>query len=461
MLHLTAEDVARLATGRLDGDPDAMLTGVAIDSRTTKPGDLFVALAGERSDGHSFVGDAVARGATAVLVRDATPIPDGATAVLVDDTGAALQRLAAGVRSRLQARCVAITGSSGKTITKELIAAVARTRFATVASEASFNNEIGVPLTILAAERDTEVLVAEVGSRGIGHISSLVPMLRPDVGVVLNVGPAHIGLFGSLENVARAKGELVEGLLSDGVAILNADDHAVAAMASRTRSRTVTFGTATHADVRAEEVSVSAEGTASFTLVLAEGRAQVSLRIPGEHLVSDALAAAAAGSVLGVGLQETASALSSARGPAWRMEVIDAPEGWRVLNDAYNANPASTAAALKTLVTMGRGRRTWALLGEMAELGEHAATEHDRIGRLAVRLGVSRLVVVGERARPLYEAARLEGMTPEEASLVPGPDEALAAVRSALGPEDIVLVKASRAVGLERVAHALAGEASA
>ena len=442
----------------LHGDPDAVADGVAIDSRLAGPGDLFVALPGERADGHSFVDDALRRGATAVLVRDDAPVSAGAPAVRVENTTAALQRLAAAARVRLAGRIVAITGSSGKTVTKELTAAVARARFPTVASPASFNNEIGVPLTILAADGDTQVVVVEIGSRGVGHIAMLMPIVRPDVGVVLNVGPAHLGLFGSLENVALAKGELVEGLAPDGIAVLNADDLAVAEMASRTRARVVTFGTTMGTDVRAENVTLADDGKASFTLVASGGSADVTLAIPGEHLVSDATAAAAAGLALGVDLDAAASALSSARGPAWRMEVTDAPKGWRVVNDAYNANPASTAAALKTLVALGRGRRTWAVLGTMAELGDHSAAEHDRIGRLAVRIGVSRLLVVGEEARPLYEAARHEGMNPDDASIVAGPDEAVAALRASLEPGDVVLVKASRAVGLERVALAIARE---
>ena len=458
MIPLTARAVAEIAHGLLEGDGDVLLTGAAIDSRDAGAGDLFVALTGEHADGHAYAGDAVSRGASAVMARTGADVTGDVPVIRVDDTIAGLQALAAGVRERLDARVVAITGSSGKTITKELTAAVARSRFETIASAASFNNEIGVPLTILEAGERTEVVVSEVGARGIGHIASLMPMLRPDIGVVLNVGPAHIGMFGSLENVAIAKGEIVEGLGAAGVAVLNADDPAVAAMAERTRARTVTFGTAAAADVRAEEVRLSDMGSASFTLVAEDGRADVTLRIPGEHLLADALAAAAVGAVLGIPAGDAAKALSEAAGPRWRMQVLDAPEGWRVVNDAYNANPASTAAALKTLAVLGRGRRTWAVLGYMAELGDTAPVEHDRIGRLAVRLGVGRLVVVGDEARPIFEAARLEGMTPEEATLVPDADAAIALLRSSLASGDVVLVKASRVVGLERVAAAIAGE---
>ena len=458
MIPLTTKTVADMAGGRLEGAGDVMLTGAAIDSRSAGAGDLFVALTGDQTDGHAFAGDAVSRGAAAVMARTGADVAATVPTIRVDDTIAGLQALAAAVRERLDARFVAITGSSGKTITKEFAAAVARSRFETIASAASFNNEIGVPLTILQAAEDTEVVVSEVGARGIGHIASLMPMLRPDIGVVLNVGPAHIGMFGSLENVAIAKGEIVEGLDAAGVAVLNADDPAVAAMAERTRARTVTFGTSAAAEVRAENARLSDAGSASFTLVAGDGRADVTLRIPGEHLLSDALAAAAIGTVLGIPAGDAARALSDAAGPLWRMQVLDAVEGWRVVNDAYNANPASMAAALKTLAVLGRGRRTWAVLGYMAELGETAPVEHDRIGRLAVRLGVGRLVVVGEDARPMFEAARLEGMTPEEATLVADADTAIALLRSSLSPGDVVLVKASRVVGLERVAAAIAGE---
>jgi UDP-N-acetylmuramoyl-tripeptide--D-alanyl-D-alanine ligase len=460
VLALTAETIAALAGGRLDGGhAGAAITGVSIDTRKLEKGGLFVALKGASADGHDFLGDAIERGAGALLVREGADVPAGAAAVRVPDTEAALGALAAGVRGRLTARVVAITGSSGKTITKEMTAAVARTRFRTIASEESFNNEIGVPLTVLAADEGTEVLVAEVGSRGVGHIATLMPVLRPDLGVVVNVGLAHVGMFGSAEAIAVAKGELVESLPDDGAAILNADDPAVDAMASRTSARVVRFGTAAAAaDVRAVDVSLADDASASFTLVAPDGTARVALRLRGEHMIVDALAAAAVGYALNVDVAAIAGALSSVSATAWRMEIVDAPGGWLVINDAYNANPASTIAALKALVRMGRGARTWAVLGYMAELGDHEAAEHDRIGRLAVRLGVSRLVAVGRETRPMFEAARLEGMTPEELTMVAGAGEAIAMLRGALRPGDVVLVKASRAVGLERVAFAISGE---
>ena len=456
MLPLTARAIAELAGGRLaGGNPDVRVTGVTIDTRRLGRGELFVALRGEHADGHSFLDDAVRAGAAAVLVRGDAPVPDGVAVVRVDEPALGLSRLAAGVRERLSARVVAITGSSGKTITKDLTAAVAQARFRTVTSEESFNNEIGVPLTVLRASEETEVLVAEVGSRGVGHIAALMPMLKPHVGVVVNVGVAHIGMFGSADAIATAKGEIVENLPPDGVAVLNADDPAVDAMAERTRARVLRFGTSAAADVRADRVTLDDLALPGFTLVTSSGEADVRLRIAGEHLVSDALAAATVGVALGIRVEEIAAALSEAPGPRWRMQVTDTRGGVRIVNDAYNANPASAAAALKALVAMARGRRTWAVLGAMAELGEHSIAEHDRIGRLVVRLGVRRLVAVGNETRPLYEAARREGMTTEEATLVDGADGALELLRSELEPADVVLVKASRAAGLERVAITL------
>jgi UDP-N-acetylmuramoyl-tripeptide--D-alanyl-D-alanine ligase len=285
--------------------------------------------------------------------------------------------------------------------------------------------------------------------------------VRPDVAVVLNVGAAHIGMFGSTEATAIAKRELVEGLTSSGIAVLNADDPAVDAMAGRVRGRVMRFGTAPAADVRAEGIALGDDARATFTLATANGSAEVRLPIPGEHVVSDALAAAAVGVALGIDAATLASALSRAGVSAWRMQTAEAPGGWRVINDAYNANPNSVAAALKTLVAMGRGRRTWAILGPMAELGDHSTAEHDRIGRLAVRLGVGRLVAVGEETRPLYEAARHEGMTPEEATMTADAGEAIRLVLGSVAAGDVVLVKASRAAGFERIADAIAGEGTA
>lgn len=452
MIPFSLKEVAEATGGRLDGaDPDAILTAVVHDSRAVIPGALFVAIAGDNDDGHRFVADARAAGAIASLVREDADV--AGPVVRVPDTLAGLLALAVAVRARLEATTIAITGSAGKTTTRELTAAAVGTERRVTASARNFNNEIGVPLTICAADASTEVLVVEVGSRGIGHIAALVPAVRPDVAIVTNVGEAHVGMFGSVEATARAKGELVEALGPEDVAVLNADDDLVRAMAERTRARVVTFGE--RGDVRPEDVTLDADARASFTIVAGSGSARVRMAIPGEHMVPNALAAAAAATAVGVSLEGAARGIAAAEGVGWRMELRDVG-GLRILNDAYNASPDSMAAALKALVAMGRGRPTWAVLGHMAELGARAVEAHDRIGRLAVRLGVGHLLTVGPHARAMHEGARLEGFFgPDEALYAPTIDEAVELLEAKLEPDAVVLVKGSRAAGLERVAEAL------
>lgn len=456
---MTLAEVASATAGVLaDGADPAVVVGgpVGVDSRTGQPGGLFAAVVGEHHDGHAFAAEAVHAGAVAVLAQH----PVGVPAVVVDDVVAALGRLASAVRRRLPGlHVVGITGSSGKTGTKDLLAELLEQLGPTVAPPGSFNNEIGLPLTVLTADPTTRFLVLEMGARGRGHVADLVRVAAPDVGVVLNVGSAHLGEFGSREAIAAAKGELVEGLPADGLAVLNADDPIVLAMAARTRARVVTVGCGRSAQVRAEDVVLDERGRARFALVTADGRAEVSLALVGEHQVGNALAAAAVALDAGADLPLVARVLSAARPRSrWRMEVVERADGVTVINDAYNANPESVRAALKALVAMANGRRTWAVLGEMRELGEDTVAEHDALGRLAVRLDVNRLVVVGEAARPIHLGAALEGSWGNETVAVPDVDAAIALLRRELRPGDLVLVKASRVVGLERVANALLEE---
>jgi UDP-N-acetylmuramoyl-tripeptide--D-alanyl-D-alanine ligase len=362
------------------------------------------------------------------------------------------------------ATLVGITGSSGKTSTKDLLAQVLARLGPTVAPPGSFNNELGHPYTVLRATPQTRYLVLETSARGIGHIRHLTEIAPPRIGVVLNVGSAHLGEFGSREAIAQAKGELVEALPPDGVAVLNADDPLVAAMASRTRARVVAVGEAPGADVRAEAVTLDELGRPGFTLLAGGDRADVQLRLVGAHHVGNALAAAAVALECGMPLPDVAAALSAAT-PAsrWRMEVTERADGVLVINDAYNANPESMRAALKALVSVARGRRaeggrSFAVLGEMAELGPDGPAEHDAIGRLAVRLDVSRVVAVGEQARPIQHGAALEGSWDGESSWVPDVEAAVDLLRAELRRGDVVLVKASRAAGLERVALGIADD---
>ncbi|MEW2166370.1 UDP-N-acetylmuramoyl-tripeptide--D-alanyl-D-alanine ligase [Streptomyces sp. NPDC007084] len=456
MIALSLAEIAAVVGGQTYDipDPAVQVTGPVVrDSREVEPGSLFVAFVGERVDGHDYAEAVVEAGAVAVLGSR----PVGVPAIVVDDVQAALGALARHVVERLGATLVALTGSAGKTSTKDLIAQVLRTKAPTVFTPGSLNNEIGLPLTALSATDETRFLVLEMGARGIGHIRYLTGLTPPRIGLVLNVGSAHIGEFGGREQIAQAKGEMVESLPEDGAAILNADDPLVRAMASRTKARVLLFGESDEADVRAENVRLTENGQPAFSLRTPSGCSDVTMRLYGEHHVSNALAAAAVAHELGMSADEIARALSEAGSLSrWRMEVTERPDGVTIVNDAYNANPESMRAALRALASMGKGRRTWAVLGQMAELGDEALAEHDAVGRLAVRLNVGKLVAVGGReASWLQLGAYNEGSWGEESVHVSDAQAAVDLLRSELRPGDVVLVKASRSVGLERVALAL------
>ncbi|MDH6698180.1 UDP-N-acetylmuramoyl-tripeptide--D-alanyl-D-alanine ligase [Streptomyces griseoviridis] len=456
MIALSLAEIAAAVGGQTHDipDPSVQVTAPVVrDSREVVPGGLFVAFAGERVDGHDFAAQVVEAGAVAVLASR----PVGVPAIVVDDVQAALGALARDVVRRLGATVVALTGSAGKTSTKDLIAQVLQRAAPTVWTPGSFNNEIGLPLTALSATDETRFLVLEMGARGIGHIRYLTGLTPPHVGLVLNVGTAHIGEFGGREQIALAKGELVESLPAGGAAILNADDPLVRAMASRTQAKVLLFGESAEADVRAENVRLTDSGQPAFRLHTPSGASDVTMRLYGEHHVSNALAAAAVAHELGMSVTEIATALSEAGSLSrWRMEVTERPDGVTIVNDAYNANPESMRAALRALAAMGRGRRTWAVLGKMAELGDEALAEHDAVGRLAVRLNVGKLVAVGGReASWLQLGAYNEGSWGEESVHVSDAQAAVDLLRSELRPGDVVLVKASRSVGLESVAQAL------
>nr|WP_206314158.1 UDP-N-acetylmuramoyl-tripeptide--D-alanyl-D-alanine ligase [Streptomyces coryli] len=457
---MTLTEIASITGGTLHDVPDAeaqVTAPVVIDSRKAGPGSLFAAFAGEHVDGHDYAGKAIETGATAVLATR----PVGVPAVVVDDVPAALATLAQHVVARLtDTTVVGLTGSSGKTSTKDLLAQLLQRLGPTVYTYGSFNNEIGHPVTALEADAGTKNLILEMGARGIGHIRSLAATTPPRIGLVLNVGTAHIGEFGGREQIAQAKGELVEALPEDGVAVLNADDPLVRAMADRTKARVVLFGEDPEAAIRAGDVRLTDDGRPAFTLHTPSGAAPVILKLYGEHHVSNALAAAAVAHELGLPPQEIAEALGAAQPLSrWRMEVSERADGVTVINDAYNANPDSMRAALRALVAMGRGKKTWAVLGTMAELGGESLAEHDGVGRLVVRLNVSKLVAVGgQEAAWLDMGAKNEGSWGEESVHVSDADAAIELLRGELRPGDVVLVKASRSVGLERVAEALLKE---
>ncbi|WP_205855754.1 UDP-N-acetylmuramoyl-tripeptide--D-alanyl-D-alanine ligase, partial [Phytoactinopolyspora endophytica] len=428
--------------------------------REVEPGGVFVARVGEQRDGHEFVGAAGQAGAVAAIVErvvDDVPLAQ----IVVDDSERALGLLARGVLDRLPSlTVVGVTGSSGKTTTKDMLSQVLAPLGPVVAPPGSYNAEVGVPLTALRVDSSTRTLVVEMGARGIGHIEYLCGITPPRIGVVLNVGTAHIGEFGGRDAIARAKGELAQALPPDGTAVLNGDDPVVRRMAEQTEATVLKVGESVHADLRAEDVRLDRGGRASFTLVTPAGSAPVNLSFVGEHQVANALSVAGVAHALGMSAGDIAAELTAARPLSrWRMEVTERGDGVTVVNDAYNANPESVRAALKSLVTMAGGRRTWAVLGEMLELGEASATEHDAIGRLAVRLNINRLVVVGDGARSMHQGASLEGSWAGETTWVPDRAAAEELLSKELGGDDIVLVKSSRDAGLRHLGDRLvAGE---
>jgi UDP-N-acetylmuramoyl-tripeptide--D-alanyl-D-alanine ligase len=454
VIALSLAEIATIVGGELVASvsPEIVVDGtVQTDSRLVTAGAIFFALPGENTTGALFATDAVTNGAALIIAEELLELD--VPVILVGNGVAALAALAAAVVERVRRAgtlsVIAITGSNGKTTTKNLLRAILGAQAPTVAPQGSFNNHVGAPISMLGIDYDTRYLVVEMGASGAGEIARLVAIARPDIGVVLKVGLAHAGEFGGIDAVQRAKSEMVTDLTPDAIAILNADDDRVAAMADLTAASVRWFGLADAADVRAEDLEATATGT-SFTLVVGERRLPVRLRILGEHHVMNALAALTVARELGVDLAQAVAAIEDvARAERWRMELLTPSSGAIVINDAYNASPDSMAAALKTLAQIrGPEDRTIAVLGEMAELGEYSDEEHDRIGRLVVRLNIRKLIVVGHGARHIHNAAGLEGSWDGESVLVDTADEAYDLLREDLGTGDIVLVKSSKSANL-------------
>ena len=420
-----------------------------IDSRLVEPGDLFFALHGEQHDGHEFVGEAIAKGAAGLVIERPLEAPEGIAVFQVSDSLAALQRLAGYWRARQDVRVIGVTGSVGKTTCKELIAAVLSARWRVLKNEANLNTEIGLPLTLLQLTPEHEHAVLEMAMYGRGEIETLCRIARPQIGVVTNVGPVHLERLGSQGEIVAAKAELVEALPEDGLAVLNGDDPRVAAMASRTRARVLLYGQSPQCHVRGSDLTGRGLDGISFHITYGETTVAAETPLPGRHHIYPALAAAAVGLSEGMTLPEVAAALRQAR-PELRLRVLHAPGGATILDDSYNASPQSMFAALDLLAELS-GRRI-ALLGEMRELGAAEEEGHRQVGERAAACA-DLVLVVGERARPLYEAARTAGSA--EVRFLASPSEAVAALRDELQPDDNLLVKASRAVALEAVVDAL------
>lgn len=459
MIPTSLAEVAVVTGGRLAGIPEEAATATVVDgpvvtdSREAGPGGLYVARVGEHADGHDFAAAAVAAGCVAALTT--RPLRD-VPCVVVDDTQEAFAALARAVLDRSpDVAVVGVTGSSGKTSTKDLLGSVLGAFGPTVAPVGSYNSEVGVPLTVCRVAPDTRFLVVEMGARGVGHIAYLTAMAPPRIGVVLNVGTAHIGEFGSREAIARAKSELVAALPAGGLAVLNADDPAVRAMAAVTDARVVLVGEAGDAAVRATGVVLDDSGRPTCTVTTPAGTGTLTLGLVGRHHVGNALAVVAVALELGLPLPGVLAALAAARPVSrWRMEVTQRADGVTIVNDAYNANPDSMRAALGALEHMGRGRRTWAVLGTMLELGEDSHALHAQVGATAVAHHVDELVVVGA-ATPMADGARAAGGS-TRVRTVPDAAAAEELLRAELRAGDVALFKSSRDAGLRLLGDRLA-----
>ena len=462
MIPLTAAQIAAAVAGELTPgtDPNTSVHAtVVVDSRLAQPGSLFVALPGQTHDGHEFVASASAAGASLALVTRPMPHP----AVLVSDAQYALGLLARYVLAQLPSvRVIALTGSAGKTTTKDLISQIISPLAPTIAPLGSFNNEIGLPLTVLRADADTRFLVLEMGAAGAGHLDYLTNIAPPDISVVLGVGQAHLGEFGSIDLVAQAKAELVTGTKPGGTVILNGDDPRVRAMADQATRCTVRYfgseaGAQTAPEVGVDAITINESGAPSFDLTHERETVRVDLQLVGGHQFINATAAAAVGIELGIPLNTVAERLSSARAlSGGRMAVTERSDGITVIHDAYNANPESMASALQTLARIGRGKRTWAVLGEMRELGSATTAAHERVGELAVQNNIDQVIAVGEVASAIITAGlRQPGAAGDYRSVLD-----IAAAREVLNAElkagDVVLLKASNGTGLWRLGDELA-----
>jgi UDP-N-acetylmuramoyl-tripeptide--D-alanyl-D-alanine ligase len=463
MRRCTLEEVVRYSGGRLlRGNPAQPVDRLHTDTRTLAAGDCFVALQGDRFDGHTFVGQVKDRGAVAALVSrrpDSADVPDGLALVEVPDTLEALQRFAAAYRRQLGARVIGVTGSSGKTSTKELIASVLRVRFKVKATEGNLNNHIGVPLTLIRLEEDDQYGVVEMGMNHPGEIAPLVHMAAPEIGVISSIGPAHIEFFEDQAAIAQEKSELIAALPADGLAVLNSDDEWSRRVADRTRARVAWVGSGPDSTWRAEELQVATDHL-SFLLRHNGSSARVRLPVVNRVMVSNALLAAAVGRECGLTMDEIARGLEAVKLPGARMQVLNLGGAW-IINDAYNANPDSMKAALTALREFPHATRRLAVVGTMGELGVHATELHFIAGEYAAKQGVEFLIAVGPQAEAYARGAFAGGLSHQQVVSALDAEEAAAALKPMLREGDAVLIKGSHFMGLERLVAALSGKAGA
>lgn len=467
MIELSLDQIAKAVDGKVVGDSSKIVTGLSSDSREVKNGQLFAAIVGTRTDGHDKVSEALAAGAVATIcskkVNGDYVLVEADKKFDLDPVIPALGKLAKFVRlQNPDLVVVGVTGSSGKTSTKDLIGQVLASYAPTCAPVGSPNNELGLPQTILQAPNDTKYLVAEMGMRGLGHISYLADIAKPDIAVVTNVGHAHVGEVGSVENIAKGKSELVQALTQHGIAVLNHDDPNVREMAQVTKAKVLTYGFSSKAQVRAENLNTLPNGSTNFTLVIDDNRVEIDLPLLGEHNVSNALAAAAVGWSVGMTIGDIAKVLSQVIVKSkWRMEVHHLANDITLINDAYNANPESMTAALKTLASIKTEGKRFAVLGAMHELGSDSVLAHDQIGRLVVRLNIEQLVVVGQMAKTLHLGAEQEGSWDGESVWFADFQAACDYICRRVNSHDVLLFKASRSEKFDELAQLVADQLNA
>jgi UDP-N-acetylmuramoyl-tripeptide--D-alanyl-D-alanine ligase len=466
MIPMREEEIAKAtgATVLLAGvNPSRRISKVSTDTRRPGRGALFVALKGERYDAHDFLQQALEAGAAALLVARTSPgimrlaRESGAAVMRARSTMSALARLASRQREMCGARVVGITGSTGKTLTKDFTAAVLGLAGHTIASKGSFNNEIGVPLTVLEVRKDTEFMVLEMGSRGKGHLEELCAYARPEVGVVTNIGWTHMQFFRTRDNLARAKAELLVSLPRSGWAVINGDDDYAEMLRASSPCPVITFGRSRAADVWAEDERVDKNGKVVFTLKSKGGCVRrIAVPLPGRHNVDNVLAAAAVGKIMGVDMETIAEGIEVAETSGWRMEMIDKPDEITIINDAYNANPVSMRSALMALGDISREKRAIAVLGDMGELGPVSEEAHQELGKLVVDYGTDILITVGRKSRKTAQAARDKGLPRGSVFTTDGADKAAEILRAIIEPGDVILIKGSRFLGLEKLVNLVA-----
>jgi len=465
MFPIDVLELIQITDGLLVNGPEEIkINNISIDTRTLKQSDLYVPLRGENYDGHKFISDALLRGSCGFIserwddrFKDALreSIRNSTIVVIVKDTLAALHALAGHIRKKLEAEVVGITGSTGKTCTKDMISNILSRQYNVVSTKKNYNNEIGVPLTVLKADQETQVLVIEMAMRGLGQIRELAEMVAPRIGLITNVGKTHFELLGSEEKIAEAKSELIQVIPPEGLVILNADDKWTGKLSDMSAAPVITYGMSEDAGIRAVDVEVDKEGQPSFKVETTGGGLSLSLPFPGRHNIYNALAAYAVASEMGVSQLDIKKGLETSVLSEMRMQVFTTSDGITVLNDAYNANPTSMKAALTALSDMAQDKRKAVILGDMLELGNLEAMAHFKIGELVSDIGAELLITVGTRSRRIAEGALSKGMNPNAVIQCQETEEAKKALIENIRPGDIVLVKASRAMELEKVVNAL------